>query len=222
MRFFRQLVSLGLIGTSALAYMHMNKGILKGNRVPGEKKIKTEPFTRLDVNGEFEIKIFCDSQEKNTVKICTDENLLETIIVENHDDILKIYLKNRLVRPSEKIIIEIHNPELNSIFQCGLSKIELEGINNEEFTINACVGCRIKLCGKTGVFNVNTKGAVRIDGEDFRCQNLKAHIGGISRLSVQVDKEIEASIVGAGRLDYSGNPELRKTEIIGLGSIKKI
>jgi hypothetical protein len=190
--------------------------------VPGEKKIKTEPFTRLDVNGEFEIKIFCDSQEKNTVKICTDENLLETIIVENHDDVLKIYLKNRLVRPSEKIIIEIHNPELNSIFQCGLSKIELEGINNEEFTINACVGCRIKLCGKTGVFNVNTKGAVRIDGEDFRCQNLKAHIGGISRLSVQVDKEIEASIVGAGRLDYSGNPELRKTEIIGLGSIKKI
>lgn len=221
MRFFRRLVSLGLIGASAVAYLQLSKGFLRGNRVPGEKKLDLDPFQCLELSGEFEVRVLCDSPMFE-VKILSDENLLDNVMVENRDGLLKIYLKNRFIKPSDKLIVEIHCAQLQSVSQSGLSKLEVNHINADNFSVNAGIACHIKLSGKANHLQVVNRGVSQINAADFQCQDLKARLEGMSRLSVQVEKEISVTVFGTAQLSYAGNPKLGKTEIFGLGSMERI
>ncbi len=66
----------------------------------------------------------------------------------------------------------------------------------------------LKLSGQARAAEVTMEDASRLDGYDFKIQDMKLKLAGASRARVAVSRQLQADITGAGRVAYRGNPEV--------------
>lgn len=103
----------------------------------------------------------------------------------------------------------------------GASKVNYTGkVNSMKIE---CSGASFaKLIGECDTMDAEVSGASRLDALGFRVNNMIIDAMGVSSASIFVEKNIEVEVSGGSKVEYKGNPVIKKTEINSISTFKKI
>lgn len=186
-----------------------------GNRQRQKRDVAS--FNSISYNGEFEVDIVC--QKPLELEVEGDDNILPLIGTEVSNNVLHIKsLRNYSV--SEPIKLKISVPNLEGVVVNGAGRIEVSGVKNEKFEIDAKGGPTIRVSGETKLVNIDTKGAGKIDTHKLRASKAIVDSKGVSKVDVQAVDQLDVTVSGPSHVTYEGNPVVNKT-VNGPGSVEK-
>ena len=207
-----------LLLTSLVAGCH--NGIL--NRVSGsgnreKQKRNAASFNSISYNGAFDVNIVC--QQPVGLEIEGDDNILPLVGTEVSNNVL--HIKNlRDYSVSEPIKLKISVPNLEGIAVNGAGKIEVSGMKNEKFEIDANGAPTIRVSGETKLVDIDANGAGKIDTHKLRASKAIVDSKGVSKVDVQAMDQLDVTVSGPSHVTYEGNPVVNKT-VNGPGSVEK-
>ncbi|HYM92883.1 MAG TPA: DUF2807 domain-containing protein, partial [Chitinophagaceae bacterium] len=143
-----------------------------GKRIRGDGAVKSETrsvtgFNSIDVSGDIDVYVKQDSAQG--VRVETDENLLQYIVVREEGGILRIYPRdNYNLRPTGSIKVYVAGPEFRRFEASGACDYYTENklTNNESMAIDLSGSCDAKMelnspkitAGVTGAGSLTLKG----------------------------------------------------------------
>lgn len=130
--------------------------------------------------------------------------------------------------------------ELATLDLSGLSNVEIESLNSDDFSLRTSGSSRVsaviyankfgldtsgsanvRLNGSAETQTINTSGSAKYEALDFVTQNADIETSGSATISVHVENRLEVDISGSGRVQYKGNPTVSQ-DISGSGKVEKI
>lgn len=217
-----------------------------GKRIRGNGQVKTETrsagsFTDIDVSGAIDVYVRQDSV--SSVKVETDENLLDYVEIAGNGSVLRIQpRKGTNLRPTHGIKVYVSNlaykqfeasgacniygenkiktAETLSIDLSGASDISME-LAAPEVKVDATGAGKATLKGETRDLSLHGTGAT-----DFRCyellsENCRVRLSGAGEAQVFASVKLDVHVSGAADVKYKGNAAVVQ-EISGAGSVKKV
>jgi hypothetical protein len=186
-----------------------------GNRQKEKREVAS--FNSISTNGAFEIDIVC--QQPLGLEIEGDDNILPLVSTDVSNNVLHIKsLRDYSV--SDPIKLKISMPNLEGISVNGVGKIEIAGMKNEKFEIDANGAPTIRVSGETKLVDIDTNGAGRIDTHKLRASKAVVDTKGVSRVDVRAADQLNVTISGPSHVTYEGNPVVNKT-IHGPGNLER-
>jgi hypothetical protein len=201
---------------SFVAGCHLHKGI------PGSGKLKKEKrdvgsFNSISTEGAFEIEIV--AQKPQSLEIEGDDNILPLVTTEVSNNVLHI-ANTRGYSVSHPITLRISVPDLQGITSSGAGTIEISGLKNEKFEINANGAPAIKAAGETKGLNIDVNGAGKVDTHKLRAAQVVVESKGVAKVEVYAGEQLDVTVSGPSKVIYQGNPVVNKT-VHGPGSVEK-
>ena len=190
--------------------------------IPGSGKIQKEKreignFNSIWTEGAFEIEIVC--QKPQSLEIEGDDNILPLISTEVSNNVL--HIRNvRGYSVSRPITLRISVPDLQGITSSGSGLIEVSGVKNEKFEINANGAPTIRASGETKALNIDANGAGKIDTSRLRSARVEVDSKGVSSVDVHAVEQLDVTVSGPSQVSYRGNPVVHQT-VNGPGSVEK-
>jgi len=208
---FTFVFSMGLV-TACHFRIHEVKG--SGNRQTQKREI--EPFTSISAEGAFNIDV--TSQKPLGLAIEGDDNILPLITTEVSNSVL--HIKNTHgYSVHEPINIRISVPDLESLSVSGAGNISVSGLKNEKFEINANGAPTITVAGETGLIDIDTNGAGKIDAHKLRASKGVVDSKGVSNVDIYANDQLDVTVTGPSHVTYEGDPKVTKT-VHGPGSVE--
>ncbi len=212
--------------------------IKRGNGEIDTNEYFFESFEKINIGGNYKVKL--QHSENPKILIETDENLLEYLTVEVHDDELVINSYYNL-KPTESVNIEIYYSDLNKITSTGASSIEhhtelksddleisLSGagaiemmLDVDELELSLSGAGLIDLEGYAYSQIIHLSGAGALEAEKLESRYTEIHISGVGNAKVNARKELNATITGMGNVEYYGDPDEVIRNITGLGKVER-
>ena len=176
-------------------------------QVKGNGNIVTRilPLENFDfINLDLTTDLYIDSNQKNTISITTDENLVDLVDRNVRGKSLKLDQKE-WIAPSQRMIIRIGVRELKGI-NCGAhSLVEIKDLNQEAFKVKANVG-RIILSGKVASLTVKNEVA-KVDASELIAEKAKISISSWGSVIANVTEVIDTDIDKSAQLVLVNEPE---------------
>jgi len=218
---------------------------IAGRRVKGSGHIISENrtasgFNSIDVSGAIDVYVKQDST--TSVKVETDDNILEYVEVHTEGSTLEIYTEGNIrLRPSGKIKVYISNPQYKDLQVSGASSIrgeneitssealhveisgESEGrleLNAPKVSVNLTGASNASIKGKTKDFEGGASGASEIRGFDLLTENADVDASGASSIEIYASVRIAGQASGASSVNYKGNAQAN-VEKSGASSVNK-
>ena len=190
--------------------------------IPGSGKLQKEnrnvgSFTSISTEGAFDIEIVC--QKPQSLEIEGDDNILPLVSTEVSNNVLHIR-SIRSYSVSHPVTLRISVPNLDGIASSGAGTIEVSGLKNEKFEIDANGAPTIKASGDTRVLNVDVNGAGKIDTHKLRAARVEVDSKGVSKVEVYAAEQLDVTVSGPSHVIYRGNAVVNKT-VNGPGSVEK-
>jgi len=207
-----------LLLTSLVAGCHngmLNRVSGSGNRERQKRNVAS--FNSIYYNGAFDVDIAC--QQPASLEIEGDDNILPMVSTEVSNNVL--HIKNlRNYSASEPIKLKISVPNLEGIAVNGAGKIEVFGMKNEKFEIDANGAPTIRVSGETKLVDIDANGAGKIDTHKLRASKAIVDTKGVSKVEVYAADQLDVTVSGPSHVTYQGDPVVNKT-INGPGSVEK-
>ena len=186
-----------------------------GKRVLEKREIT--PFTSISTNGAFTIEITC--QKEPSVEVEGDDNVLPYIVTEVNGNVLRLKYE-RFYSTTEPVRFKIGVPNLEGLSVNGAGRIEIKGMNNERFEIDANGAPSITVAGNTKVIDIDSNGAGKIDTNNLRASKAIVDSKGVSRIDLAVVDQLDVTVSGPSSVTYKGDPVVNKT-VNGPGKVEK-
>jgi hypothetical protein len=116
--------------------------------------------------------------------------------------------------------VKISVGDLQGISASGAGKIEVAGVKNDKFEIDANGAPSIKVSGETNVIDIDTNGAGKIDTHKLKAGRAIVDSKGVSKVDVFAKDQLEVSVSGPSQVTYEGDPVVNQT-IHGPGKVTK-
>lgn len=212
---------------------------LVGNGNIVKEKHQVTAYTKLKVNGPFEVDLV--SGEPGAISIEGDENILHLTTIVVQDNTLSISTKDEQpVNPSRgnKIRVKIPINHMEHIALTGCGSINTRRtLKNDNFkatvdgpgTINATIKSgtsevwvlgsgTINICGTSEKFVCRIAGSGTVKANGLEAKNVIASVSGAGEAKVNSTKAITGRIVGSGNIAFSGRPEETDLKFSGSGN----
>jgi hypothetical protein len=200
---------------SLIGGCHLNQVAGSGNRAKQKREVAS--FNSISTNGAFEIDVTC--QQAVGLEIAGDDNILSLVSTDVSNNVL--HIKNlRSYSISDPIKLKISVPNLEGISVNGAGRIDIAGLKNEKFEIDANGAPTIKVSGETKLVDIDANGAGKIDTHRLRASKAVVDSKGVSRVDVRAVDQLDVTISGPSHVTYEGNPVVNKT-INGPGKIER-
>lgn len=186
-----------------------------GNRQKQKRDVAS--FNSISTDGAFDINIVC--QQPVSLEIEGDDNLLPLVGTEVSNNVLHIK-SIRGYSASEPIKLTISVPDLAGIAVNGAGKIEVSGVKNEKFEVDANGAATIRVSGETKLVVIDMNGAGNIDTYKLRASKAIVDSKGVSKVGVRALDHLEVTVSGPSQVTYEGDPVVNKT-VHGPGSVEK-
>src|SRR4029078_11856056 len=125
--------------------------------------------TSITTEGAFEIEVVC--QKPQSLEIEGDDNVLTLVSTEVFNNFL--HVRNaRSYSVSQPVSLKISVPDLTGISTSGAASLNVTGVKNDKFEINAKGAPGIRAVGETKVLTVDANGAGTIDVHKLRATNV--------------------------------------------------
>lgn len=192
------------------------------HRIRGNGHIKTEDrsvgtFTDVDASGAYELEW---RPGQPTLRLTTDENLLEKIQTEVKGNLLHIKMHGPLA-PTHGVKVVITSPSLTGASLSGAARFDAAPLTGASFTLETSGASKITLAGRTSRLIASLTGANELRAEGLQTDDVELSVTGAGKAEVAASNSLRASITGAGKVTYIGDPKSVKREITGAGSIER-
>ena len=196
---------------------HMIHDEIAGSGKRQREKRDLGSFSSISTEGAFDIKIAC--QKPQSLEIEGDDNILPLVSTEISNNVL--HVRNlRGYSVSEPITLSISMPDLEGISASGAGTIEVSGLKNEKFEIDANGAPTIKASGETKVLKIDANGAGKIDAHRLHGARVEVDSKGVSRVEVYAAEQLDVTVSGPSHVVYQGDAVVNKT-VNGPGSVEK-
>jgi hypothetical protein len=190
---------------------------IKGSGKRELQKREVAPFTSISTEGAFTIEVTC--QKNQSLEVEGDDNVLEYVGTNVSGNVLRLKnTKNYSINEPVKVRISV--PNLEGFSSNGAGHIDIKGINNDKFEIDANGAPTIIVSGTTKVIDVGANGAVKVDTTKLHASRAVVDTNGASRVDLDVVDQLDATVNGPSTITYKGDPVVNKT-IHGPGKIER-
>ena len=195
---------------------HFHHGVAGSGKRQIEKRTVAS-FSSVSTEGAFDIKIVC--QKPLSLEIAGDDNILPLVTTEVSNNVL--HIRNlRAYSVSEPIVLTISVPDLEGIDSSGAGTVEVSGLKNEKFEIDANGAPTITASGETKALTIDVKGAGKIDTHRLHAARVEVDSKGVSGVEVYAAEQLDVTVSGPSHVFYRGNAVVNKT-VNGPGSVEK-
>ena len=190
---------------------------IKGSGKRELQKREVPAFTSISTEGAFTIEVTC--QKNQSLEVEGDDNVLEYVSTDVSGNVLRLKnTKNYSINEPVKVRISV--PNLEGFSSNGAGRIDIKGINNDKFEIDANGAPTIIVSGTTKVIDIGANGAVKVDTTKLRAARGVVDTNGASRVDLDVTDQLDATVNGPSTITYKGDPVVNKT-IHGPGKIER-
>jgi Putative auto-transporter adhesin, head GIN domain len=217
-----------------------------GETIKGSGNVITQPrsfsdFTGVEVSSAIDLYLKQDAAF--AVKVETDDNLQQYVLIKVENGVLKIKLpENTSLDETGKLKVYVSAPLFKSMSASGACNIFSENAltSGEPVTIDLSGSCGVRLDVKapkisaaiSGACNVMLKGEAKeffVEGSgstDIKCFDLlteqtKIDISGSGDAEVFASVKLDVQASGSSDVKYKGNAAVSQ-DISGSGSVKKV
>ena len=195
---------------------HLHHGVAGSGKRQIEKRA-VGSFSSVSTEGAFDIKIVC--QKPQSLEIAGDDNILPLVTTEVSNNVLHIRTL-RAYSVSEPIALTISVPDLEGIDSSGAGTVEVSGLKNEKFEIDANGAPTIRASGETKALSIDVNGAAKIDTNRLHAARVEIDSKGVSGVEVYAAEQLDVTVSGPSHVIYRGNAVVNKT-VNGPGSVEK-
>ena len=117
------------------------------------------------------------------------------------------------------IATALETPELR-LEANGGSTLRIEGLKTRSLRVEGSGALKAEIAGETTEQRVSISGAGRYDASGLASTHASVDVSGVGKVVVRVDKTLDASISGAGTIEYLGSPTVRE-RVSGVGRVKR-
>lgn len=195
-------------------------------------------FSELFLEGAFGVELI--QGNKSTLEVrAADERAFDYLNVTNRRDLLHLHV-DRKPFDFSKVTLLVTFEDLERLRILGGIRLETRGfldLDNLEMLLEggAKVNLQLKarhvgidnrggvLCEISGVaesLNVRLAGAGHVDAAELKAGDVTFRIEGVGTGVVYAEKTLNATIKGAGKIRYHGNPDVTE-KIEGLGAVNR-
>ncbi len=211
---------------------------ISGNGHVVEENRKVKDFDGIKVSRGMNVYINQGDRIKVVVK--ADENLLDAVITEVEDGILKVYSEARIRKSKSKkvyvTVVDIESIKSSSgsnVYSSGTLKSEnlelscssganmkLE-INANEVDASTSSGANMSLDGITKEFIGKSSSGANLKAGDLKTKNCQLETSSGANIWISVDGELDASASSGGNIYYYGSPKNTSIKNSSGGNIRK-
>lgn len=189
-----------------------------GSGVAASETREVDSFSSVDLQGFGDVMITIGPEQSVTVE--TDENLLERVDTTVRGDALEIETDGRL-DTDLGIDVVIVVPKLEAVTLSGAGDFVIDGLSAPSVDVVMNGAGNVEAVGTVERLDVSINGAGNAALSDLVASEVDVSINGAGNAAVQATSSLSASINGAGRVTYSGDPEEVETSTQGVGTISK-
>jgi len=213
----RKLVCLVLLTVLAAGCHGKLMSQIKGSGKRELQKRDVPSFTSISTEGAFTIEVTC--QKNQSLEVEGDDNVLEYVSTNVSGNVLRLKnTKNYSINEPVKVRISV--PNLEGFSSSGAGHIDIKGMNNDKFEIDANGAPTIIVSGTTKVIDIGANGAVKVDTTKLHAARGVVDTNGASRVDLDVTDQLDATVNGPSTITYKGDPVVNKT-IRGPGKIER-
>ena len=213
---------------------------IKGNNINDSRRIETSDFTKVELDGSFDLTI----NQGDTLKVVVtgDENIISDFKADVRNSTCKLGLRNGCYKNYD-LAVTISMPKIEAAYLDGSGNIYINNFYNQSRfngEINGSGNMNLNVFEDAseinfridGSGNINCHSSIqKVDNSDViingsgdyygylvDADNVYARISGSGNIRVTANKSLDAVIDGSGDIRYKGNPNLTK-KITGSGNI---
>jgi hypothetical protein len=181
------------------------------------QKRNVSPFTSISTEGAFTIEVTC--QKDLSLEVEGDDNVLPYVTSDVSNNVLR--LKNtKNYSTSEPVKFKISVPNLDGFSSNGAGRIDIKGISNDKFEIDANGAPTIIVSGTTKVIDIGANGAVKVDTTKLHAARGVVETNGASHVDLDVTDQLDATVNGPSTITYKGDPVVNKS-VRGPGKVER-
>lgn len=209
------------------------------NRVTNERDL--DDVSRLYVSGVF--NLYISQGDKPSLKIDGEEGLVKNLKVSQKGEVLELKfeeIKNNFFGNS-KPDVYLTLAELKEIEFDGVGNLRSEGtfkvdelllqgngVGNISLMFDAnkidadfnLMG-NLTLAGRADMITLANEGIGNIEASELLTQTMTLNSSGIGKVSVNCTGDLSITVNGIGAVSYTGNPNVIKEEINGIGKVSR-
>ena len=214
----RKVAFLSLIALLVSACHH--GGMLSNIKGSGNRQIEKReisPFTSITTEGAFSIEVVC--QKDLSLEVEGDDNILPLVTAEVRNNVLHLTNKGgySTVKPVE---FRISVPNLEGLNVSGAGHINIKGMKNDKFEIDADGAPTINVSGSTKMVDIHTNGAGKINTNDLNATRAVVNSNGAGQVDVDVNEQLDVTVNGPSSVTYTGDPVVNKN-VNGPGKVER-
>jgi hypothetical protein len=235
MRAFLLLITASL----CLASCHfMGARQVRGNGVSSTQQRNVSDFTQVEVAGQLDVVL---AQGPSNVRVVTDENLQEYVVVERQGNTLYVHTRsNTNLRPKAGLKVYVTAPDYRGLQVNGSGDVTGQGrITGRDLRIEVTgsgsvaldldmprISTQItgsgetRLTGATRVFESEINGSGSVLAYGLLSEETKVNIHGSGDAEVFASKRLGIDIAGSGDVSYKGTASVDQS-VHGSGNVHK-
>jgi putative autotransporter adhesin-like protein len=206
-----------LLPVLAAGCHHGMRAEIKGSGKRVVQKLNVTPFTSISTEGSFTIQVTC--QKDLSLEVEGDDNVLGVITAEVSNNVLRLR-STKNYSSSEPVQFKISVPNLEALSVQGAGHVDVKGLNNEKFEIDAEGAPSINASGNTKVIDIDSSGAGKIDTHSLHASRGVVDSKGVAQIDIDVADELDVTVSGPSTVYYKGDPKINKT-IHGPGKVER-
>lgn len=209
------------ISALAVALMFLNAcgltlGIRGNGRVVSDQK-NVEDFSEVQAGGAFDIDW---RNGPPSLRITTDENLLEYIDTDVSNNRLRLRTRERL-RPTHGIKVIVTSATRKGAKLSGAVDLIASQLSGPKFYFKSTGASDVRLDGNVDELFADMTGASDLNAKNLHTRKVEISTTGAADAEISVSEVLRVSITGAGSVYYYGNPPTIEKHVTGAGTIKR-
>ena len=211
-------VALLLLITLLLSGCHgrMRAGV-KGSGKRELQNRQVPSFTSISTEGAFTIEVTC--QKEPRLEVEGDDNILNLVRTEVSNNVLRLS-NSGSYSTDEPVTIRIYVPNLEEFTVSGAGKIDIKGMKNEKFKIDADGAPTINVSGTTNLVDIHSNGAGKIYTNSLRAARAIVNSNGATQVELDVQERLDVTVNGPSSVTYKGDPVVNKN-VNGPGRVER-
>jgi hypothetical protein len=229
--FKRLLIAITLIAICLISISCSKSGSsMNGSGIIEEQNINIDDFDSLVIEGPFEVEI--KQSPDYSLKIATDNNLLNRITVYREDNILKLNINAPATFYPTSLKASISMPDIESLKIYGNAVVGISGFETDSnFFLTArdksvfggylkahninfkLFDSKVVLKGSANRLFLECSEKSTVDMSDYALHNADIILRSESEAILKVSNDINAVLTGTSILYYIGTPSFRNTSI---------
>ena len=167
-----------------------------------------EKFSNIVFSGNIKVNINKTTAQNSY--LTADQASMNNIEYSVKQNTLFIKSKNLIKKNNQISNININTNQINSINTSGSTKININNFIAENFKIINKGSTKIIISGKISNLEVNTSGAILLNGKNLQTLNSTIQSDGVCHIILAIKDNLNISSDGFNKILYSGEPNINK------------